>query len=90
MKIRERFTQFREVVRTTPPVLTPPKPPQYAITLEVAGVVVKYLAWDRHEVWRWTKSPNKCALFTSVESARHEAECCSMSYRYRYNIRKLD
>lgn len=63
--------------------------PRYAITLEVGGVPVKYLKWDASEVWKWGKTPKGCACFPSEQTAKHNAELCSVSWRYPYSIRRL-
>lgn len=63
--------------------------PRYAITQEICGVPVRYLQWDNEKVWRWTNSPNKCCFFDSPQTARYEAESCSMSWREAYTIRRL-
>ena len=61
----------------------------WIVAQEMMGTHVNFFRWDRDEVWKWTRTQSKAAVFPSEEVARREAESCNLSWRYRYTICKI-
>lgn len=61
----------------------------WVVAYEVGGTPIKYMRWDKDEVWKWTKSLRMATMFPSEAVAAREVSGCDISWRYQYKINKV-
>lgn len=73
-------------------VLRTPSPPvkRYVIVFAIGNCPPsKYFRYDYEQVWCWTSSPAKAAVFRSYDMAQDAARTSSLYYKSSYQIRQL-
>lgn len=83
-RYERRLLAYRVLREPTPEVK------RYVIVFTVGNCKpLSYFRYDYEEVWCWSKSVHRAAIFRSYDMAEQAAKNCSLYYQSSYQIRQL-